>query len=98
MVNVVPRNESAAVKVVVTIRPDVWHTYVTHLGFVGVRVKALNPGNEGGFPCLSHHGSWRRQIRFSGFLEKSCNAEIVIAWPRVQFSSCTDPTDAGRAI
>jgi hypothetical protein len=37
-------------------------------------------------------------MRFSGFLENSCNAEIVVAWPRAQFSSCPDPTDAGRAI
>jgi hypothetical protein len=61
-------------------------------------VKVSNPGNEGWFPCLSHHGSWSRQIRFSVFWAKSCKAEIVIAWSLVQFSSCTDPTDAGRAI
>ena len=23
---------------------------------------------------------------------------MVVAWPRAQFSNCTDPTDAGRAI
>jgi hypothetical protein len=37
-------------------------------------------------------------MRFSFFRAKSCNAEIVVAWPRAQFSSCTDPTDASRAI
>jgi hypothetical protein len=37
-------------------------------------------------------------MRFSFFRAKSCNAEIVVAWPRAQFSSCTDPTDARRAI
>jgi len=37
-------------------------------------------------------------MMFSGFRAKSCKAEIVVAWPRAQFSSCTDPTDAGRAI
>ena len=34
----------------------------------------------------------------SGFREKSCNAEIVVAWPRTQFSSCTDPRACGRVI
>jgi len=34
---------------------------------------------------------------FSGFLAKSCSAEIVVAWPLTQFSSCMDPT-ACRAI
>ena len=61
-------------------------------------MKASNPGSEGGIPCLSHHGSWSRQMTFSGFRAKSCRAEIVVAWPLAQFSSCTDPTDAGRAI
>jgi len=93
----VPKNESWAVKTVVAVKSEVWRTYITHLGFVGVGVKALKPGNEGGFPCLLHHGSWRRQIRFSGFLAKSCSTEIIVAWPLAQFSSCTDPT-ACRAI
>jgi len=66
--------------------------YVTHLGHVGVGVNMSKFGIVGGFPFLSHHGSWRRQIRFSGFLANSCNAEIVVAWPLAQFSSYTDPT------
>jgi hypothetical protein len=37
-------------------------------------------------------------MMFSGFRAKSCKAEIVVAWPRAQFSSCTDPTDAVKAI
>ena len=65
---------------------------------MGEGVKISNPGNGGGFPCLSTHGSWRRQMSFSGFWEKSCSAEIVIAWPCVQFSSCTDPTACSRVI
>ena len=69
-----------------------------HLGFKGVGVKVLNPGKEGGFPCLSHHGSCSKQIKFSVFRAKSCKAEIVVAWPLAQFSSCTCPTDARRAI
>ena len=61
-------------------------------------MKILNPGREGGFLCLSHHGSWRRIKRFSDFRANSCNAEIVVAWPLAQFSSCADPTDAGMVI
>jgi len=95
---VVPRKELPDVKVVVVVRPCVRLTYVAHLGCVGTGVNRSKFGKEGGLPCLSHHGSCIRQIRFSGFLENSCNAEIVVAWPRAQFSSCTDPTDAGRAI
>jgi hypothetical protein len=98
VVIVVPKKESWAVKTVLAVNPGVWRTYVTHLGLVGEGVKVSNPGNEGGFPCLSHHGSWSRQIRFSVLWAKSCKAEIVVAWPLAQFSSCTDPTDAGRAI
>jgi len=37
-------------------------------------------------------------MRFSDFWEKFCNAEIVIAWTRAQFSSCRDPMDATGAI
>jgi hypothetical protein len=95
---VVPRKELPDVKVVVVVRPCVRLTYVAHLGCVGTGVNKSKFGREGGLPCLSHHGSCIRQIRFSGFLENSCNAEIVVAWPRAQFSSCTDPTDARRAI
>jgi len=29
---------------------------------------------------------------------KSCNADMVVSWPRAQFSNCTDTTDARRAI
>jgi hypothetical protein len=94
----VPRNESITVKVVVAIRPGVWRMYVTHLGFAGVGVNVSKPGMEGGLPCLSHHGSWIKQITFSVFRVKSCNADMVVAWPRTQFSNCTDPTDARRAI
>jgi hypothetical protein len=35
---------------------------------------------------------------FSVFRANSCKAEMVVAWPLAQFSICTDPTDAGRAI
>jgi len=63
-----------------------------------VEVKILNPGREGGFPCLSHQGSWRRIKRFSDFRANSCNAETVVAWPLAQFSSCADPTDADMVI
>jgi hypothetical protein len=80
------------VKVVVALSPGTQRTYVAHLGREGVGVNVSKFGIVGGFPCLSHHGSWRRQIRFSGFLVNSCNAEIVVAWPLAQFSSCTDPT------
>ena len=55
-------------------------------------------GKMGGCPCLSIQGSWRRRIRFSLCRAKSCNAEMVVAWSLAQFSSCTDPTDARRAI
>jgi len=89
---VMPRKESWAVKVVVALSPGTRRTSVAHLGCVGVGVNMSKFGIVGGFPCLSHHGSWRRQIRFSGFLANSCNAEIVVAWPHAQFSSCTDPT------
>jgi hypothetical protein len=98
VVIVVPRNESSAVNVVVAVRPAVCRTYVTHLDFEGVGVKVSNPGKEGGFPCLSHHGSYSKQIKFSVIQAKSCQAEIVVAWPLAQFSSCTCPTDARRAI
>ena len=57
VVIVVPRKESWAVKIDVAVKPDMRRIYVTHLGLVGEGVKVLNPGNEGGFPCLSHHGS-----------------------------------------
>ena len=53
----VPKKESWVVKTVVALKPDVWHTYVTHLGLVGEGVKVSNPGREGGFLCRSHHGS-----------------------------------------
>ena len=79
-------------KVMVALRPGARRTYVAHLGRVGVGVNMLKFGIVGGFPCLSHHGSWRRQIRFSCFLANSCSAKIVVAWPLAQFSSCTDPT------
>ena len=91
-VMVVPRKESWAIKVVVALSPGTWRTYVAHLGRVGVGVNMSKFGIVGGFPSLSHHGSWRRQIRFSGFLANSCNAEIVVTWPFAQFSSCMDPT------
>jgi len=64
---------------------------VAHLGFVGVRRKRLKFSRCGGFPCLSHHGSWVRQIRFYVFLAKSRSVEIVVAWPLTQFNSCMDP-------
>jgi len=89
---VVPRKESWAAKVVVALSPGTRRTYVAHLGRVGVGVNISKFGIAGGFPCLSHYGSWRRQIRFSGFLANSCNAEIIVAWPFSQFSSYTDPT------
>ena len=89
---VVPRKESWAAKVVLALSPGTWRTYVAHLGRVGVGVNMSKFGIVGGFPCLSHHGSWMRQIRFSGFLANSCNAVIVVAWPHAPFSSCTDPT------
>ena len=92
IVMVVPRKESWAVKMVVAVSPGARRTYVAHLRCVVVGVKVSKFGSEGGVPCLSHHGSWRRQIRFSGFLANSCNAEIVVAWPLAQFSSCMDPT------
>ena len=79
-------------KVVVALSPGSWHTYVAHLGFVGIGRKRLKFGRSGGFPCLSHHGSWIRQIRFSVFLAKSRSVEIVVAWSLAQFNSCTDPT------
>jgi len=50
VVIVVPRKESWAVKAVVAVEPGVWHTYVTHLGLIGVGVMVSNPGREGGFP------------------------------------------------
>jgi len=88
---VVLRKESWATKVVVALSPlGTRRTYVAHLGRVGVGVNMSMFGIVGAFPCLSHHGSWRRQIRFLGFLVNSCNAEIVVAWPLAQFSSCTD--------
>ena len=91
-VMVVPRKESCTVKVVVAVSPGSWCTYVAYLGLVGVGRKRLKFGRSGELPCLSHHGSWMRQIRFSGFLAKSRRVEIVIAWPLTQFNSCTDPT------
>jgi len=90
-VMVVPRKESRAVKVVVALSPGSWRTYVTHLDFVGVGTQRLKFGRSGGFPCLSHHGSWIRQIRFCVFLSKSQSVEIVVAWPLAQLNSCTDP-------
>ena len=57
VVIVVPRKESWEVKAVVAVKPGVRRTYVTHLGLIGEGVKVSKPGNEGGFPCLSHHGS-----------------------------------------
>ena len=91
-VMVVPRQESWAVKVVVVLSPGSCHTYVAHLGFVGVGRKRLKFSRSGGFSCLSHHGSWIRQIRFSVFLAKFRRVEIVVAWPLTQFNSFTDPT------
>ena len=95
---VVPRKELPHVKVVVAVRPCIRLMYMAHFGCVGTGVDKSKFGKEGGLPCLSHYGSCIRQIRFSSFLENSCNAEIVVAWPRAQFCSCTDPTDARRAI
>ena len=95
---VVPRKELPDVKVVVAVRPCICLMYMAHFGCVGTGVDKSKFGKEGGLPCLSHHGSCIRQIRFSGFLENSCNAEIVVAWPHTQFSSCTNPTDAKRAM
>jgi len=97
-VMVVPRKESWAAKVVVVLSPGSWRTYVVHLGFVGVGRKRLKFGWSGGFPCLSHHGSWIRQIRFSVFLAKSRIVEIVVAWPLAQFNSCMDPTACGGIL
>jgi len=91
-VMVVPRKESWAVKVVVAQSPGSWRMYVAYLSFVGVGRKRFKFGRSGGFPCLSRHGSWIRQIRFSVFLAKSRSVEIVVAWPLAQFNSCTDPT------
>jgi len=54
---VVARNESFEVKNVEAVNPGICRTYITHLGLIGVGVKVLNPGKEGGCPCLSHHGS-----------------------------------------
>jgi len=97
-VMVVPRKESWAVKVVVALSPGSWRTYVAHLGFVGVGRERLKFGRSGGFPCLSHHGSLIRQIRFSVFLAKSRSVEIVVTWPLAQFNSCTDPTACGGIL
>ena len=84
--------------VVVAVSPSASRTYVAHLGRVAVGVKVSKFGSEGGVPCLSHYGSWRRQIRFSGFLANTCSAEIVVAWPLAQFSSCTNPTACGGIL
>jgi len=65
---------------------------VAHLGFTGIVRKRLKFGRSGGLPCLSHNGSWMRQIRFSVFLANSQSVEIVVAWPLAQFNSCMDPT------
>ena len=56
-VMVVARNESFEVKNIEAVNPGICRTYATHLGLIGVGVKVLNPGKEGGCPCLSHHGS-----------------------------------------
>jgi hypothetical protein len=95
---VVPRNEASEAKVVVAVRPFIRLTYVAHFGCMGTGVNKSKFGRDGGLPCLSTHGSWRRQTMFSVFRENSCKAEMVVAWPLAQFSICTDPTDAGRAI
>jgi len=95
---VIPRKEAPNAKVVVAVRPCICLTYVAHLGCVGTGVNKSKFGSEGGLPCLSTHGSWRRQIRFSFFRANSCKAETVVAWPLAQFSICMDPTDVGRAI
>ena len=91
-VMVVPRKELWAIKVVVALSPGMWCTYVMHLGRVGVGVNMSKFGIVGEFPSLSHHGFWRRQIRFWDFLANSCKAEIVVTWPLAQFNSCTDLT------
>jgi len=88
----VSRKESWAVKVIVALSPGTWRTYTAYLDRVGIGVNMSKFGIVGGFPCLSHHSYWRRQIRFLGFLANSCSAEIVVAWPLTQFSSCTDLT------
>jgi len=90
---VVPRKEASKAKVVVAVRSCVCLTYVAHLGCMGTGVNKSKLGREGGLPCLSTHGSWRRQTRVSVFWTNSCKAETVVAWPLVQFSICTDPTD-----
>jgi hypothetical protein len=54
---VVPKKELPDVKVVVAVRPCVRLTYVAHLGCVGTGVNKSKFGNDGGFPCLSTHGS-----------------------------------------
>ena len=90
-VMVVPRKESWAVKVVVALSPGSWRRYVAHLHFVGVGRMRLKFGRSGGFPCLSHPGSWITQIRFSVFLAKSQSVEIIVARPVAQFNSCRDP-------
>jgi hypothetical protein len=95
---VVPRNEASEAKVVVAVRPFIRLTYVAHFGCMGTGVNKSKFGRDGGLPCLSTHGSWRRQTMFSVFRANSCKAEMVVAWPLAQFSICTDPTDAGRAI
>jgi len=97
-VMVVSRKESWAVKVVVALSPGSWRMYVANLGFVGVGRKRLKFSRSGGFRCLSHHGSWIRQIRFSVFLAKSRNVEMVVAWPLTQFNSCMDPTACGGIL
>ena len=53
----VPRKDVPDVNVIVAARPCVRLTYVAHLGLVGTGVKRLKFGKDGGFPCLSHHGS-----------------------------------------
>ena len=52
----------------------------------------------GGFPCLSHHGSWIRQIRFSVFQAKSRSVEIVGTWRLAQFNSCMDMKACGGIL
>jgi hypothetical protein len=56
-VTVVPRKEGPKAKVVVAVRPGTRLTYVAHLGCVGTGVNISKFGREGGFPCLSVHGS-----------------------------------------
>jgi len=91
-VSVVPRKEFCAVKVVVALSPGSWHTYVVHLDFVDVGRMRLKFGRSGRLLCLSHDGSWMRQIRFSVFLANYRSVEFVVTWPFVQFNSYTDPT------